>query len=70
MPNVDYLLLAVKDPQRSAKLYDQILGVAPVRARRSSKSLTWIGFVHLTLVLITAVGCAPRRIGITWHWRR
>ena len=32
MPNVDYLLLAVKDPQRSAKLYDQVFGVAPVES--------------------------------------
>jgi catechol 2,3-dioxygenase-like lactoylglutathione lyase family enzyme len=32
MPTVDYLLLAVKDPQRSAKLYDQLLGFAPVES--------------------------------------
>jgi catechol 2,3-dioxygenase-like lactoylglutathione lyase family enzyme len=30
MPTLDYLLLAVKDPQRSAKLYDQLFGIAPV----------------------------------------
>jgi catechol 2,3-dioxygenase-like lactoylglutathione lyase family enzyme len=30
MPTLDYLLLAVKDPQRSAKLYDQLLGLTPV----------------------------------------
>jgi catechol 2,3-dioxygenase-like lactoylglutathione lyase family enzyme len=30
MHTLDYLLLAVKDPQRSAKLYDQLFGVAPV----------------------------------------
>lgn len=35
MPNIDYLLLAVKDPQRSAKLYDQIFGVAPVESSPS-----------------------------------
>jgi catechol 2,3-dioxygenase-like lactoylglutathione lyase family enzyme len=32
MPTVDYLLLAVKDPQKSAKLYDQLLGFAPVES--------------------------------------
>jgi catechol 2,3-dioxygenase-like lactoylglutathione lyase family enzyme len=32
MPNVDYVLLAVKDPQRSAKLYDQLLGTEPVES--------------------------------------
>ena len=32
MPKLDYLLLAVKDPQRSAKLYDQLLGLAPVES--------------------------------------
>lgn len=32
MPTLDYLLLAVKDPQRSAKLYDQLLGLAPVES--------------------------------------
>jgi catechol 2,3-dioxygenase-like lactoylglutathione lyase family enzyme len=32
MPTVDYLLLAVKDPQRSAKLYDQLLGTEPVES--------------------------------------
>jgi catechol 2,3-dioxygenase-like lactoylglutathione lyase family enzyme len=30
MPTLDYLLLAVEDPQRSAKLYDQLLGLPPV----------------------------------------
>jgi catechol 2,3-dioxygenase-like lactoylglutathione lyase family enzyme len=30
MPTLDYLLLAVKDPQRSAKLYDQLFGQKPV----------------------------------------
>jgi catechol 2,3-dioxygenase-like lactoylglutathione lyase family enzyme len=30
MPTLNYLLLAVKEPQRSAKLYDQLFGVAPV----------------------------------------
>jgi len=30
MHTLDYLLLAVKDPPRSAKLYDQLFGVAPV----------------------------------------
>jgi catechol 2,3-dioxygenase-like lactoylglutathione lyase family enzyme len=30
MPNIDYVLLAVKDPQKSAKLYDQLFGMAPV----------------------------------------
>ena len=30
MPTLDYLLLAVKEPQRSAKLYDQLFGIAPV----------------------------------------
>jgi len=32
MTTLDYLLLAVKDPQRSAKLYDQLLGLAPVES--------------------------------------
>jgi hypothetical protein len=32
MPNLDYLLLAVKDPCKSAELYDQILGVKPVES--------------------------------------
>lgn len=35
MPNVDYLLLAVKDPQASAKLYDQLFGVKPVESSPS-----------------------------------
>src|SRR5262249_61182945 len=35
-------------------------GTAPVRARRNAKSPTWIGLVHVTLLPITAVGCAPR----------
>jgi len=30
MPDLNYLLLAVKDPRRSAELYDQLLGVKPV----------------------------------------
>jgi len=30
MPTLNYLLLAVKEPQRSAQLYDQLFGVAPV----------------------------------------
>jgi predicted enzyme related to lactoylglutathione lyase len=30
MATLNYILLAVKDPQRSAKLYDQLFGVAPV----------------------------------------
>ena len=30
MPDLDYLLLAVKDPRRSAEIYDQLFGVKPV----------------------------------------
>ena len=30
MPDLNYLLLAVKDPRRSAAIYDQLLGVKPV----------------------------------------
>jgi catechol 2,3-dioxygenase-like lactoylglutathione lyase family enzyme len=30
MPDLNYLLLAVKDPRRSAEIYDQLLGVKPV----------------------------------------
>jgi len=30
MPDLNYLLLAVKDPRRSAELYDQLFGVKPV----------------------------------------
>jgi hypothetical protein len=30
MANLNYLLLAVKDPLGSAALYDQLFGVAPV----------------------------------------
>ena len=30
MPDLNYLLLAVKDPRRSAQIYDQLLGVKPV----------------------------------------
>src|SRR5450631_3427036 len=30
MPDLNYLLLAVKDPRRSAEIYDQLFGVTPV----------------------------------------
>jgi len=30
MPDLNYLLLAVKDPRRSAEIYDRLLGVKPV----------------------------------------
>ena len=30
MPDLNYLLLAVKDPRRSAEIYDQLFGVNPV----------------------------------------
>ena len=30
MSTLDYILLAVKDPRESAKIYDRILGVSPV----------------------------------------
>ncbi len=29
MPDLNYLLLAVKDPRRSAEIYDQLFGVKP-----------------------------------------
>ncbi|HLK88721.1 MAG TPA: VOC family protein [Polyangia bacterium] len=32
MPNVDYVLLAVKEPQRSAQLYSKLLGRDPVES--------------------------------------
>lgn len=35
MPNLDYLLLAVKDPLASAALYDQLFGVAPVERAKT-----------------------------------
>jgi len=30
MPDLNYLLLAVKDPRRSAEIYDQLFGLEPV----------------------------------------
>jgi catechol 2,3-dioxygenase-like lactoylglutathione lyase family enzyme len=30
MPDLNYLLLAVKDPRRSAEIYDQVFGLKPV----------------------------------------
>lgn len=40
MPDLNYLLLAVKDPRRSAELYDQIFGLEPVE-----KSPTFVLYV-------------------------
>jgi catechol 2,3-dioxygenase-like lactoylglutathione lyase family enzyme len=63
MANLNYLLLSVKDPQRSAKLYDQLLGVAPVEQSATFVLYVLPGGFKLGLWAADDMQPAPRPAG-------